>query len=98
MSNPLFNRFGGNQYQAQPPRGNGMLGLLSQFRQLQNDPGKILDVLLGSGKINQQQYNELQPVRNNPQQILNYLASHGNSTQINQATQMASQLANQLNK
>lgn len=91
MANPLFNRFGNTQ-----PRGNGngLLNILNQYKQIQNDPGKILDVLLNNGKINQQQYDELQPMRNNPQQIVNYLSQHGNASQINQASQMISQMNN----
>ena len=97
MINPLFNRFGGtykpnNQTGGINNSGSGIINALRQYRQLQNDPGAILDILLQNGKINQQQYNELQPMRNNPQQIVNYLAQHGNSSQINQAKQMANDL------
>ena len=91
MSNPLFNRFGNNPA---PRSGGGLLNILNQYRQIQNDPGKILDVLLNNGKINQQQYNDLQPMRNNPKQIVEYLSTHGNASQINQAQQMASAFGN----
>lgn len=95
MGNPLFNRFGGGyQPNNQVNNSGGIIGALRQYRQLQNDPGAILDILLHNGKINQQQYNELQPMRNNPQQIVNYLAQHGNASQINQAQQIANGLQN----
>lgn len=92
MSNPLFSRFGNNTNQKKSS--NGLLNILNQYKQIQNDPGKILDILLSNGKINQQQYNDLQPIRNNPQQIVNYLSQHGNASQINQASQMMSQFNN----
>lgn len=71
--------------------GNNLLNILNQYAQIKNDPGKIIDILVQNGKINQQQYNELQPMRNNPQQIVNYLFQHGNANQINQAQQIAAQ-------
>ena len=99
MANPLFNKFGNNQSFGMRSGGNnGILGLINQYRQIQNDPGRILDILLNSGKINQQQYNDLQSVRNNPQQIINYLSMNGNVNQLNQASQMANQVMSQLNK
>lgn len=82
MGNPLFNKFGGNPIPGNS--GNGFGNILSQFRMLQNDPGKILDILYQNGKISQQQYNELQPVRNNPQQIVNYLSQNGNENQFSE--------------
>lgn len=85
MANPLFNRFGGgNNVQ---PQNN----IISQFLRLQKNPGEILDVLLQSGKINQQQYNELQPYKNNPEMIGKYLMDNGNSNSINQIQQMLNQ-------
>ena len=66
MANPLFNRFGNNT-QRNNTGNNGLLNILNQYKQIQNDPGKILDILLNNGKISQQQYNDLQPMRNNPQ-------------------------------
>ena len=90
MPNPLFNKFGNNN----ASRGGGLLNILNQYKQIQNDPGKILDVLLNNGKINQQQYNELQPMRNDPKQIFTYLSQHGNANQLNQAQQMASAFGN----
>ena len=89
MANPLFNRFGNNRVAGN--QNNGLIGILNQYKQIQNDPGKILDVLLNNGKISQQQYNDLQPMRNNPQQIVNYLSQHGNADQINRASQLMQQ-------
>ena len=97
MVNPLFNRFGGNYHptnQVNNNSGGGIVNALKQYRQLQNNPGVILDILLHNGKITQQQYNELQPIKNNPQQIVNYLVQHGNAGQINQAQQTANNVIN----
>lgn len=71
MPNSLFNRFGniGMRQNPQRPQNN----ILSQLMSLRNNPGGILDILLQSGKINQQQYTELQPYRNNPEAIGKYL-------------------------
>lgn len=82
MANSLFNRFGGgNNVQ---PQNN----IISQFLRLQKNPSEILDVLLQSGKINQQQYNELQPHKNNPEAIGKYLMNNGNGSSINQIQQI----------
>lgn len=86
MPNPLFNRYGNTN------RNNNISSnILSQYSQVMNDPGKILDIMLQNGKINQQQYNDLQPFRNNPKQIVEYLIQHGNANQINQAQNIAMQ-------
>lgn len=95
MANPLFNRFGG-QFNNTNNSYGGLLNILKQYRQLQNDPGSILDILLNNGKINQQQYSELQSVRNNPQQIVNYLSQHGNAGQLNQVQQFVNNVQNQI--
>ena len=86
MANPLFNILGGriNNF----PVGN----IMNQYMQLKQDPGKILDLLFQNGKINMQQYNDLQPYRNNPQAIVNYLSMNGNANQINTAENLANQL------
>ena len=73
---------------------NGVLNILNQYRQVQNDPGKILDILLNNGKINQQQYNDLQQYRNDPKSIAQYLINTGNASQINQAQQLVNQSLN----
>ena len=84
MPNPLFNRFGNVQ-------NNGFQGdnIITQLARIKKNPGAILDILLQNGKINQQQYSDLQQYKNNPQAIVNYLTQHGNANQINQAQQIA---------
>ena len=86
MANPLFNMLGGRINNS--PVGN----IMNQYMQLKQDPGKILDLLFQNGKINMQQYNDLQPYRNNPQAIVNYLSMNGNANQINTAENLANQL------
>lgn len=86
MPNNLYNRYGnGNMYK------NPGEDIKSQLMRLKNNPGQILDILLQSGKINRQQYNDLQLYRNDPRQIVQYLVNNGKATQINQAQQLAQQ-------
>lgn len=87
MSNPLFNKFGGMTHQNNY-RGN----ILSQIAQVKRNPGAILDILLQSGKINQQQYGELQPYKNNPQAIFQYLLNSGKQNELRDAEQAINQL------
>lgn len=89
MATSLFNRFGnpGWQQNYQPQRNS--TNILHQLAMLKNNPGAILDILLQNGKINQQQYSELQQYKNNPQAIGNYLISHGKQNEIYQAEQDA---------
>ena len=87
MGNPLFNRFGNMSNNV----GNGGGNISSQIAQIQKNPGVILDILMQSGKINQQQYNDLQQFRNNPQGIVNYLMNNGNPNQMNQMQQLVNQ-------
>lgn len=54
-----------------------------QLQMVKRDSGAILDILLQNEKINNQQYMELQPYRNNPAMIVNYLMNHGYADQIN---------------
>lgn len=77
MANPLFNMLAGNI------NNSPVTNIISQYQQLQKDPGKIVDILYQNGKINQQQFNELQPIKNNPEQIVNYLSKNGNSNLLN---------------
>lgn len=84
MSIPLFNKFGNSNYNQ--PRSNN---ILSQLIQAKNNPGYILDVLLQSDKINQQQYNELQSYKNNPEAIVRYLVNAGKGEEIQKAEQDA---------
>ena len=86
MPNNLYNRYGnGNMYE------NHGEDIKSQLMRLKNNPGQILDILLQSGKINRQQYNDLQLYRNDPRQIVQYLVNNGKAAQINQAQQLAQQ-------
>lgn len=87
MANPLFTMLGGRINNS--PVGN----IMNQYMQLKQDPGKILDILFQRQKINMQQYNDLQPYRNNPQAIANYLSMNGNANQINNAENLANQLS-----
>ena len=90
MSTSLFNRFGNtNQY------GGFQNNILSQLALVKKNPGAILDILLQSGKINQQQYSDLQKYKNDPQAIVNYLIQNGNAGQINQAQRTAGQFGTQ---
>ena len=84
MATPLFQKYGNYQQQNQS-RGN----LALQLAQLKNNPGYILDILLQNKKITQQQYNELQPYRNNPEAIGKYLINSGKGNEIHQAEQLA---------
>lgn len=98
--NPMFNQFNNmfgnnmmnNGYQQQYSQPNNVLGLISQIQQIKNNPDMLLDILLQRGKINQQQYNELQPYKNNVQQIAVYLANHGKANELNMAQQEASNM------
>lgn len=62
MSNPLFQALGGGQPQSQGPMQN-MGNMLQQFQQFkrtfQGDPKQQVMQLLSSGKMSQQQYNQL---------------------------------------
>ena len=87
MPNSLFNRFG-NMGKQRAPQNN----LVSQLMSLRNNPGGILDILLQSGKINQQQYTELQPYKNNPEAIGRYLINCGKGVEISNAEQTANMM------
>lgn len=81
MSNQsLFQRFNALNQQANT---GGQRNMLSQFMNLKNNPSQIVDMLLQSGKITQQQYAELQQYKNNPEQIGMYLMNHGAAPQLN---------------
>ena len=99
MPNNLFNRFGNansNINNQNYSSGNSLPynNIIAQFMQLNNNPGLILDIMLRNGKINQQQYNELQPYKNNPEMIGQYLMNNGKINEINNATQLAKQKMN----
>lgn len=79
MPNPLFNKFGNqNQY------GSNKNNIFTQLAYIKNNPGYILDILLQNGKINQKQYNELQPYKNNPEAIGKYLMNSGDGNELRQ--------------
>lgn len=90
MANFLFNRFGNNVNYNKTPNNN----LISQFMSLRNNPSGILDILFQNKKISQQQYNALQPYKNNPEAIAKYLIDNGRSNEIRQAEQAANQIRN----
>ena len=83
MGNTLFDRFGGNA--GIPQRNNNpmlnAINMVQLFRQIQNDPSKIADLLLNNGKITQDQYNEIQKFNGNPELIGRYLMQSGTMTQ-----------------
>nr|DAE37301.1 MAG TPA: hypothetical protein [Bacteriophage sp.]DAU43575.1 MAG TPA: hypothetical protein [Ackermannviridae sp.] len=71
MPNPLFNAMGGNQ----TPNYTGQFGQMMQqfqhFKQnFQGDPKKEVEKLLQSGRMNQQQLNQLQAMAQQFQQLL----------------------------
>jgi hypothetical protein len=55
-------------------------------------PGVILDIMLNNGKINRQQYNDLQQFRNNPEMICKYLMNNGRANELNYAQQIATNM------
>ena len=69
MSNPLFHALGGGQMP-----NNGFLQMMQQFQQFkanfQGDPKAEVEKLLQSGKLNQQQLNQLQQMANQFKQLL----------------------------
>lgn len=62
MGNPFFNRFGNSGSQMPGPFGN-IANLMSQFQQFksqfQGDPKAQVQELLNSGKMTQDQFNQL---------------------------------------
>lgn len=76
MSNPLFNRFVGQGN----PMSNAMQ-VANLFRQIQNDPSKITDLLLQKGRISEEQYKEMQKFGGNPRMMVQYLLGQGVMTQ-----------------
>ena len=91
MGNPLFNRFGNNINPNHNYNSNNN-NILHQLAQIKQNPGAILDILFQNGKINQQQYNDLQQYRNNPEMIGRYLINNGKANEIGQAERMANQV------
>ena len=62
MANPFFNRFGNNQAPNSGPFGN-VTNLMSRFNEFkasfQGNPQEQVQQLLNSGKMSQEQFNQL---------------------------------------
>ena len=69
MSNPLFNTLGGGMSQ-----GNGPMQMIQQFMQFKQnfkgDPKEEVQKMLQSGKISQQQLNQVQQMAGQFQNLL----------------------------
>ena len=69
MSNPLFNALAGGM-----PQGNGPMQMIQQFMQFKQnfkgDPKEEVEKMLQSGKISQQQLNQVQQMAGQFQHML----------------------------
>lgn len=69
MSNPLFNALGGGM-----PQGNGPMQMVQQFMQFKQnfkgDPKAEVEKMLQSGRISQQQLNQVQQMAGQFQNLL----------------------------
>lgn len=69
MSNPLFNALGGGM-----PQGNGPMQIIQQFMQFKQnfkgDPKAEVEKMLQSGRISQQQLNQVQQMAGQFQNLL----------------------------
>ena len=69
MSNPLFNVLGGGM-----PQGNGPMQMIQQFMQFRQnfkgDPKAEVEKMLQSGRISQQQLNQVQQMAGKFQNLL----------------------------
>lgn len=69
MSNPLFNALGGGM-----PQGNGPMQMMQQFMQFKQnfkgDPKAEVQKMLQSGRISQQQLNQVQQMAGQFQNLL----------------------------
>lgn len=73
MANSVFNALGGNNSKLPGPFGNmqEMLSRLNQFRQtVSGDPKQQVQQLLNSGKMSQNQYNQLSQMATQIQNML----------------------------
>ncbi len=71
MANPLFQALGGGQMPGQMGQFQNMVQQFRQFRQtFQGDPKAEVEKLVQSGKITQQQLNQLQQAANQFRQLL----------------------------
>lgn len=70
MANPLFNMLGGGN----PMQGNPMMQMMQSFNQFRNaftgDPKQKVQELLNSGRMSQDQYNQLQNMARQFQQMM----------------------------
>lgn len=72
MPNPLFNALCGNASSIVPANFQQMLQQFKQFKSsFQGDPKKEVERLLQSGRINQQQLNQLQEMARQFQNLMN---------------------------
>ena len=73
MSNPLFNALGGGVPAMPGPMGN-MMKIMQQFQQFkanfQGDPKQEVEKLLQSGRMSQQQLDQLQGMARQLQQFM----------------------------
>lgn len=69
MSNPLFNMLGGGM-----PQGNGLMQMIQQFMQFKQNfkgnPKEEVQKMLQSGRISQQQLNQVQQMAGQFQHML----------------------------
>ena len=71
MANPVFNALGGGQMPGPMGQFQNMMQQFRQFRQtFQGDPKAEVERLVQSGKISQQQLNQLQQAATQFQQLL----------------------------
>ena len=71
MSNPLFNALGGGQMPGMMGQFQNMMRQLQQFKQsFQGDPRAEVEKLVQSGKISQQQLNQLQQMAGQFQRLM----------------------------
>ena len=71
MANPLFNALGGGQMPGMMGQFQNMVRQFQQFKQsFQGDPRAEVEKLVQSGKISQQQLNQLQQVAGQFRQLL----------------------------
>lgn len=71
MPSPLFNAMGGNRMPNCTGQFGQMMQQFQQFRQnFQGDPKREVEKLLQSGRMNQQQLNQLQAMAQQFQQLL----------------------------
>ena len=73
MANSLFNTLGGNKLPGAFGNMQNMMQRLNQFRQsFQGDPKQQVQQLLNSGKMSQNQYNQLSQMATQIQNMLTH--------------------------